>query len=292
MRRRSPRGCPAASSRPLAAAAPDAGAPDLGDGFDVTISNPHGLHARPATAFVEIAKSFQATVRVRHGDKVADGKSLISLLKLGAENGATLRVMAEGPDAAKALATLKAAIEHGLEDEAEAAADAATPVVDARQTIRYEARTAAGISASPGLAIGPIRQFVRAKIVVEATARDSAGELKKLDRAIESAKRELQDLFDEVWKKSGPAKAGIFKAHAEFLDDPEMLDAARGADPRRPQRRLGLAARLRGARRHPRVDEGRRARRARGRPARRRPARPQACSPRRSRTNRSFRTSR
>ena len=51
--------------------------------------------------------------------------------------------------------------------------------------------------------------------------------MKKLDRAIESSKRELQALFDEVWKKSGPAKAGIFQAHAEFLDDPEMLDAAR-----------------------------------------------------------------
>ena len=57
----------------------------------------------------------------------------------------------------------------------------------------------AGISASPGLAIGPIRQFVRAKIVVAATARDTAGELKKLDRAIASGKRELQELFDEVW---------------------------------------------------------------------------------------------
>ncbi|MBK8174601.1 MAG: phosphoenolpyruvate--protein phosphotransferase [Rhodospirillales bacterium] len=200
---------------------------DLGDGFDVTISNPHGLHARPATAFVDLAKSFQSVVRVRNGDKVADGKSLISLLKLGAERGATLRITAVGTDAASALAALKAAMEKGLEDEAQAAADAATPVVDARQTIRYEARTAAGISASPGLAIGPVRQFVRAKIVVEATARDAVTELKKLDRAIESSKRELQELFDEVWKKSGPAKAGIFKAHAEFLDDPEMLDAAR-----------------------------------------------------------------
>jgi len=210
-----------------AAAAPAATAQDLGDGFDVTITNPHGLHARPATAFVDLAKSFQATVRVRNADKVADGKSLISLLKLGAEKGSTLRVMAEGPDAADALAALKAAMEKGLEDEAQAASDAATAVVDARQTIRYEGRTAAGISASPGLAIGPIRQFVRAKIVVEATARDPGAELKKLDRALESSKRELQELFDEVWKKSGPGKAGIFKAHSEFLEDPEMLDATR-----------------------------------------------------------------
>jgi phosphocarrier protein FPr len=216
-------GGPAPAPSVPAAAAP----PDLGEGFDVTISNPHGLHARPATAFVDLSKKFQASVRVRNGERVADGKSLIALLKLGAEKGTTLRITAEGPDAPQALATLKAAIEKGLEDEAQAAADAATPMVEARQTIRYEAPTAAGISASPGLAIGPIRQFVRAKIVVEATARDPEAELKRLEGAIESAKRELMELFDEVWKKSGPVKAGIFKAHAEFLEDPEMLDATR-----------------------------------------------------------------
>ena len=211
-----------------ATAGPVAAAPeDLAHGFDVTIDNPNGLHARPATAFVGLAKSFQATVRVRLGERIADGKSLISLLKLGVESGARLRVMAEGPDAEQALATLRSAIEKGLEDEAAAAAEAATPVFAVRQTVRYEARTAAGISASPGIAIGPIRQFVRAKIVVEATAHDPSAELKKLERAIETAKRELEDIFNEVWKKSGPAKAGIFKAHAEFLEDPEMLEAAR-----------------------------------------------------------------
>lgn len=215
-----------AAPPPAAAAAPVPA--DLGDGFDVTITNPHGLHARPATALVDLAKGFKATIRVRCGERVADAKSLISLLKLGVQNGETLRITAEGADAAQALAKVRAGIEAGLEDEAAAAAEAATPMVETCQNIRYEGRTAAGISASPGLAIGTIRQFVRAKIVVEATARDPVAELKKLDRGIESAKRELADLFNEVWKKSGPAKAGIFKAHAEFLEDPEMLDAARG----------------------------------------------------------------
>ena len=55
----------------------------LPSGFDIVIRNPHGLHARPATALVNLAKSFQATIRVRLGDRVADAKSLISLLKLG-----------------------------------------------------------------------------------------------------------------------------------------------------------------------------------------------------------------
>ena len=71
------------------------------------------------------------------------------------------------------------------------------------------------------------RQFQRGKIVVEAMARDTTAEFGKLDHAIESAKRELGDLFEEVWKKAGPGKAAIFRAHSEFLEDPEMIDAAR-----------------------------------------------------------------
>ncbi len=79
----------------------------------------------------------------------------------------------------------------------------------------------------PGMAVGPIRQFQRGKIVVEAMARDTTAEFGKLDHAIESAKRELGDLFEEVWKKAGPGKAAIFRAHSEFLEDPEMIEAAR-----------------------------------------------------------------
>jgi phosphotransferase system HPr (HPr) family protein len=55
--------------------------------FDVAIESPHGLHARPATALVEIAKGFDATVRIRYGDRAGDGKSLIALLNLKASAG-------------------------------------------------------------------------------------------------------------------------------------------------------------------------------------------------------------
>jgi len=83
----------------------------------VVLRNRHGLHARPATVFVRLAKQFQAAVRVRHGERVADGKSLLSLLQLGADCGTTLYLSAEGPDAPVALQTLSAAIAAGLEDE-------------------------------------------------------------------------------------------------------------------------------------------------------------------------------
>jgi phosphocarrier protein FPr len=200
---------------------------DVAEGFDIVIRNPHGLHARPATVLVDLAKSFKSTVRIRHNAKVADAKSLIALLGLGASNGAKIRVTAEGPDAEAALTALRQAIDAGLEEEAEAAAEAAAPAPSGRSAIAWEGEAIAGVAASPGLAIGPLRQFRRAKIVVAATAKDPSVELKKLDGAIEGAKRELDDLFAEVSRRVGVGKSAIFRAHKEFLEDPELLEDAR-----------------------------------------------------------------
>src|SRR5512135_1783167 len=64
---------------------------------DVVITGTSGLHARPATFFVDVAKSFAADIRVRHDGKVANGKSLAALLGLGAEAGSTVTLLAKGP---------------------------------------------------------------------------------------------------------------------------------------------------------------------------------------------------
>ncbi|EGV33160.1 phosphoenolpyruvate-protein phosphotransferase [Thiorhodococcus drewsii AZ1] len=195
---------------------------DLPNHFDIAIDSPHGLHARPATALVDIAKEFDATIRVRHGDRAGDAKSLIALLNLGIGSGATIRVMAEGPDADAALTALREAIEAGLEEEEDA------PVAGGEMApIDWEGRSIAGVAASPGLAAGPAWQYQRGKIVVAATARDPSAELTRLDRAIEGAKRELAELYEEVKSRYGAGKAAIFRAHAEFLEDQGIIEAAK-----------------------------------------------------------------
>lgn len=215
----------------MAAPAPVAEGPvpeDFAQGFAVVVEGAHGLHARPATTLVDLAKPFNAEIRIRNGAKAGNAKSLISLLNLGAGSGAELYVSADGPQAAEALAALKAAFEAGLEDEDEAAADAA-PAPAAQATaprVAYEGKTISGISSSPGFAIAPIFQFAREEVAFEIDAPDSAAEKGKLESALQVAWRQLEDLYEEVWKKSGPAKAGIFRAHQEFLDDPEMVGAA------------------------------------------------------------------
>ncbi len=197
-------------------------------GVAIVIGNLHGLHARPATELVALAKGFAAAVRISCNGKVADAKSLISLLGLGAGHGATVYLTADGADAPQALTALRAAIEAGLGDEAEPGATTAVATAPAATAIVWEAETVAGIAASPGLVIGPLRQFRRAKFVVTATAKDPVAERKRLDAAIAGATRELDALFAEVSARVGAAKASIFGAHKAFLEDPELLAEARG----------------------------------------------------------------
>jgi phosphocarrier protein HPr len=68
------------------------------------------LHARPAAAFVKTALRFRARVTVGTDGKVADAKSILAVLALGAQGGTTLRLNAEGEDAPDALAALTSCV--------------------------------------------------------------------------------------------------------------------------------------------------------------------------------------
>ena len=76
-----------------------------------------GLHVRAASQFVRTALRFRSLVTVRAGDASADGKSVMELLSLAAAHGATLRIVAEGPDAQDAAGELAELVERGFELE-------------------------------------------------------------------------------------------------------------------------------------------------------------------------------
>lgn len=198
-------------------------ASDFAKFVDVTIRGATGLHARPATVLANLAKEFQSEIRIRYGDQVANAKSLVSLLKLGVEGGGTIRLMAQGQDEDQALIKLKGEVEAGLEEEAEELSS-----VTLGRTLTFESPPIAGIAASPGLAIGPVVEFKRGKIVFEATAKDPQVEETHLRQAVEAAKIQLHELYEEVKERSGAGKASIFLAHQEFLDDPELVTDAIG----------------------------------------------------------------
>jgi phosphotransferase system HPr (HPr) family protein len=83
----------------------------------VVITNTVGLHARPAALLVQEASRFQARIQVRHGEKSANARSLVGVLKLGASMGTTLIFQAEGEDASEAVQALVALVERKFDEE-------------------------------------------------------------------------------------------------------------------------------------------------------------------------------
>jgi phosphocarrier protein HPr len=73
----------------------------------VTITNPQGFHMRPMSAFVQLAGKYQSTVHVVRPDgQRIDGKSMLGLLSLAAEQGTELTLEVFGPDAQSAMEAL------------------------------------------------------------------------------------------------------------------------------------------------------------------------------------------
>ena len=188
---------------------------------------PHGLHARPATTLVGVAKRFRSEVVVRHGAQSANGKSLIALLRLGADGGAALTVSAAGDDAAAALEAIGAAFAAGLGEARDGTPKDAPPAGGpVTAPADYEGRAIAGISASPGIVLGPVWSFQRERILVSELAPDPAAQIRRLEQALASASAELRNLHDALARKAGAAKAAIFEAHIELLEDPDFMAEA------------------------------------------------------------------
>ncbi len=74
----------------------------------VKLLNKVGLHARPASLFVQTARRFKAAIKVRKVgvDRIVDAKSILGVLSLGAEMDDVITIMAEGEDAELAVKTL------------------------------------------------------------------------------------------------------------------------------------------------------------------------------------------
>lgn len=206
--------------------------------LEVVIQNPTGLHARPAKTFVNIAKQFKSDIRVQHGEKKANAKSLISMLTLGAERGSQIHITVDGEDEAAAIAELEAAIAAGLgEGEANepAGAQPAAPP-PAQPAIATPAAPAAeqpglikGIPAAPGIAIGPTYQLKRSEIVVvDEDCDNPAREEQRLKEAIEKARAQLAVLHRQLLSSNAASEAAIFEVHLELLDDAELLDMVLG----------------------------------------------------------------
>lgn len=79
---------------------------------EVTVKNPTGLHARPATLLVKRASTYKSDVSIEFNGKKANVKSLIGVLSLGVVNGSVIKVVTSGEDEEKAAEELASLIEN------------------------------------------------------------------------------------------------------------------------------------------------------------------------------------
>jgi phosphoenolpyruvate-protein phosphotransferase/dihydroxyacetone kinase phosphotransfer subunit len=205
----------------------------------LAVRNEIGLHARPAARFVEVVRGFDAEVRVakQGGGAPVRATSLTNVVALGARFGDTLLVTASGPQAAEALAALRALADEGFGDGI--APSTRTSLVSQQDSYTRDVRpdevappaagdVLSGIPASAGVAVGPARLLGAPAGPPPDRAADER-ERERLDEAIAAAREAIAADRETVAARAGAADAAIFDAHLALLDDEAMLDPAHGA---------------------------------------------------------------
>jgi phosphoenolpyruvate-protein phosphotransferase len=198
----------------------------------ILIPNPTGLHARPAAVLANVAKSFKSEIKLQLGNRTANARSITALMGLDAGRGDKVVVVAKGVDAREATEKLGKLIAEGLGDEGCAPAPAPATITIAKiaepppRPRNADPNILLGVAASPGLAVGKVFQVQREDIAVEEEGRGVEREKEMLAEAIRKARGQLDALRAQLHAKADPAKAAIFAAHAELLDDPDFLDIA------------------------------------------------------------------
>lgn len=210
--------------------------------LDLVIHNTTGLHARPARVFVDIAKQYQSTIQVRNGEKCVNAKSLIAVLKLGVTRGQRIQIDVSGADEELAAAALVVAVRDGLgEDAVETEPPAPTPLQEAATASLAPAADSLheekdsggvvirGVAGAPGIAVGPVYRFERARLEVRERFAGVDQEQARLRAALEAADQQIMTLREQLMQRADASEAAIFEVHREILADVELLDAVQAA---------------------------------------------------------------
>ena len=194
----------------------------------LAISNPSGLHARPAAVLASRAKQFTSDIRVRRGDQAVNARSVVAIMGLEVAHGDRIEIVASGPDANEAVQSLSRLIRDGLgETHAAPVATGSSAAVEfARPQRSEDPNVLTGVAASPGVAVGHTLHVRHEQLRVVEHASDPRVERQALDAALEHAKSELDALHTRLQREGAGGKAAIFAAHRELLDDPDLLEIA------------------------------------------------------------------
>ena len=199
----------------------------------IEVTDPAGLHARPAAVLASVARRYQAAIALCKGDREANAKSVLSVMQLDVRHGDQVLLRARGSDAESALGDIAAQLEEALraaESDAGAVLATAAPAAEALTAdpgqLDESTGALAGVTASPGLALGSAFRLRRQRIDWPETAPDPQAARRELERAIERAQAALQAMQGRLRGQGEQAPADILAAQQELLGDPDIAEMA------------------------------------------------------------------
>lgn len=205
----------------------------------LVLTNPTGLHARPASLFVQTAHRFASHIRITGHGLQSDASSIIGILSLGLRQGDTFTIHASGADAAAAIEALSSLVQANFyetlpTEESPVAippAGNASSAPTSESTALQPGEPWRGISTSRGIAVGPAFLFTSAATTLNAveshpiSAHQVASEQARLREALDGAAQELRLLSTSLQSSVGQSHAAIFDAQALMLLDPDLLES-------------------------------------------------------------------
>ncbi|WP_083450268.1 phosphoenolpyruvate--protein phosphotransferase [Luteipulveratus mongoliensis] len=194
-------------------------APSYDHQSEIVVPNAHGLHARPAAAFVRLVAGHDADVRVRNLDSgrgPVDARSLSGVATLDARQGHRLLVESTGSGAVDILRALESFAAQGFGDDI----DASSP-----SSASAEPTRGSGLD----VAIGPALVVGRAVDLSSYAPQEPAGERRRLDEALAAVRARLGTLSRDAAAQLGEDAGAVFEAHLAMLDDPGVLTPVRAA---------------------------------------------------------------
>jgi phosphotransferase system enzyme I (PtsI) len=160
-----------------------------------------GLHARPATRFVKLAKSFESDIEIVKADKSASAKSSVKLMLLAVKENDTVSLRAEGRDATRALDALVEFLENpqsGLAEQVDAGTTAEAEPAQAAVSSPAVAPpgTLHGIGASEGVGLAPVFSYFPKKFKIthrRLPDEDVESEIDSFRNAVGNVQRSMEE---------------------------------------------------------------------------------------------------
>ena len=197
----------------------------------VIVRHGQGIHARPAALIANLAKTYGAEITIARQGKSANARSAVSLMSLGIRRDDEIRLLARGADAAAALKALQQLLHDSAQHENQAHARVTEPaktVATKAEPLsipapRTGSRQLDAVIGSRGFAVGKAVYLGVAEIAVAEAGQGMAHETAEFECARGEVRLRLQALA----QKPQATAREIINAHLEFLDDWELVAAAR-----------------------------------------------------------------